>query len=275
MRIEAWWYVRSLFSLLFQLSNISFVWWTLVQIFARAVHFGSLGNFSKKRIDAISHKPGFVLVRDRGLRFLVYPTFKDIYVAKLLYERPVSMVVLRFKPSTFIDVGAHIGTYAIRFGVRKAKVLALEPDYRSYALLRENIALNHVEQNVDARNFAAYSRRRRLSFFVRRYPIISSIYGSGDYLEHRQVEAYPLDDLADNFREVDLMLIDVEGSEVEVLKGAKKTLKKTHRLVIEVSDRNMRKTAEILRGFGFDLAEITRGWGFKYFLCTRSVDRIH
>jgi FkbM family methyltransferase len=45
----------------------------------------------------------------------------------------------------------------------------------------------------------------------------------------------PLDDFTENLERLDWLLIDVEGYEVEVLKGAMKTLKKTKRAIVEIS----------------------------------------
>jgi FkbM family methyltransferase len=276
MRIRVWipWYIRCFLSLLCSLGNIRFVWWTLTGILARALHLQNLLARSKRGINAVFRKPGFVLVRDRGLHFLVSPTFRDIYVAKLLYERPVSNVVLRFKPSTFVNVGAHIGTYAVRFAVRGAKVLAIEPDHRSYSLLKANAKVNGVSGNVEALNVAAFSRRGKLSFYLRRFPIWSSVYGSGEYVAETNVDAYPLDTIAAELGNVDLMVIDVEGSEIEVLTGSNRVLGRTKRLVLEVKKKTSKDAIGILRRSGFELLEIHYGDDFEYYLGVRNGEQI-
>src|SRR6202034_877959 len=45
----------------------------------------------------------------------------------------------------FIDVGANVGTYTLWAAEHGAEVIALEPAADTFALLRENIALNHSE----------------------------------------------------------------------------------------------------------------------------------
>jgi hypothetical protein len=64
------------------------------------------------------------------------------------------------------------------------------------------------------------------------------------------VDTAMLDELLQNEDFVDCMKIDVEGAELEVLRGAKSTLKKTKYLVLELS-RDVNEILKELQKEGF------------------------
>nr|MDO8098045.1 FkbM family methyltransferase [Candidatus Njordarchaeota archaeon] len=213
-----------------------------------------------------------LLIRDGKLYFYVYPSFRDVYVAKLLHEKPITKVVFGLNPSVALEVGAHIGTYVIRLARRNCRVIAVEADRRNYALLKANVKINDVEDKVEAYNFAAFSKRTELEFYLRSSSSVSGL-DPGECTEKRLVAAYPLDILSSQLTRLDLMLVDVEGGEVQVLKGANKLLEKTRYVVVEVFDRNKDDVLRILRGHKFKLNKIGEGLGFRYFLGERGRDR--
>ncbi|MEM4035811.1 MAG: FkbM family methyltransferase [Fervidicoccaceae archaeon] len=135
----------------------------------------------------------------------------------------------------FVDVGAHVGKYTVpvaKIVGDEGLVVAVEPHPENYETLVENIELNGLS-NVVALNIAAWSGEGALKLFI------------GDSGGHHslkvnrglgsvEVRARALDDVLDELgvERVDCVKIDVEGAELEVLKGLVKTLERFRPTVI-------------------------------------------
>jgi FkbM family methyltransferase len=127
---------------------------------------------------------------------------------------------------SFIDVGAHVGTWAQHFAQKCRSVHAFEPQHSTFARLREGAKLAGLT-NITCHEVALGSLRGEVDLHI-----VSSD-GGGSTLRPRpelppafrveRVKAAQLDDYA--FEDVGLIKIDVEGFEIEVLRGATKLLK--------------------------------------------------
>lgn len=158
-----------------------------------------------------------------------------------------------------IDVGANIGNHCCFFANYFKKVIAFEPNNENFKLLQLNTsALQNVVINnkgVSNKNFdAVFSQIESNMGKIR--------------LETKQKEGIftkciTLDDyLTSNLDKVALIKIDVEGHELEVLQGAKKTIRKNRPILCIEILANNRKSIQIL--------ELLRELGYKKFY---SVDR--
>ena len=135
---------------------------------------------------------------------------------------------------TFIDVGAHIGTWTQHLAQKCKGVHAFEPQRSSFERLREGVRLAEIP-NVTCHDVALGARGELDLHLV-------SNDGGGSTLRHRselppvmsieRVKVAQLDDFT--FENVGLIKIDVEGYELDVLRGAVKTLAEHHpHLLIE------------------------------------------
>jgi len=164
-----------------------------------------------------------------------------------------------------IDVGAYVGAYSLRACREGARVIALEPDPDNLAILRMNIELNECTDRVKPLMIAAGSKEELLPLYKGVSFDTSSIVQSFRAATS-EVEAYVKVDTLDNIltREglapgsrIDYLKIDVEGAEVDVLRGAVETLKRTRYLQVEVFDQNLDEVKTMLGRCGFrKLAEI-------------------
>ena len=121
---------------------------------------------------------------------------------------------------TIIDVGAYHGTYAIILGKLaqrlRGKIIAVEPNPESFQILKKNIYLNGLEDTIICEPIAVLDK-----------PAFANIefQGSESYLTKKQTgntaEVTTLRDLMrkHHIENVDLLIIDVEGGELLVLKG--------------------------------------------------------
>ena len=159
----------------------------------------------------------------------------------------------------FIDVGANIGLMSVftAYKFPKAKIVAFEAQPDTFALLQENIAINN-SVSIDARHCALGNENGTVSIYdnwqVNRGG--ASIVVKDTNSNAHVVEMQTLDDaIGDTFTE--MIKIDVEGFELEVLKGAQQTIRKNLPVIIvEVSVKRVNKHAssgeifEFIKGQG-------------------------
>jgi len=171
---------------------------------------------------------------------------------------------------TVIDIGANIGYYTLLAAKRvgdKGTVFAFEPEPENYAVLVRNIELNGY-RNITPVNKAVSSQTGEVDLFLNRET------GAHGFLPEREnvvgtikVETVSLDEYFKG-REcpVDIIKVDVEGSEIGVLSGMQNVIKKNH---------NVRLFTEFwpwgLQRSGFPLPEyweklVESGFNFIYLI---------
>lgn len=136
------------------------------------------------------------------------------------------------------DLGAHVGYYALRAAAAAEQVYAFEPASATYEVLERNVARNGL-RNVRPFRLAVVDREAELdlnlyetsgnnSIVDRRLPHLSRV-----GLE--PVPGVGLDELVESegLSPPTLMKLDVEGSELAALRGARRTIER-HRPVILV-----------------------------------------
>ncbi len=134
----------------------------------------------------------------------------------------------------FIDVGANMGFYCLALCVENDSLIvnAFEPQPNIYKVLKENLALNEIGSpknggGVTIHNIGLGSMKGQLTMYV---PKITSS-GGASFRDLHPDEGEPTKlivpvNLLDNLVETnaDLIKLDVEGSEVNVIDGAKKLI---------------------------------------------------
>jgi FkbM family methyltransferase len=160
----------------------------------------------------------------RGLRVRVHPDSKSAGLALYtgLPEYDDMLFTDRFlKPGdVVIDVGANIGLYSLLAASRTGdgRVIALEPHPVAAERLRENVALNHL-QNVDVRAEAAGAEAGS-AHLTANLDTINHIVSDGAVAGTISVPVVTLDSLVGSGEHVALVKLDAEGFESEVLAGA-------------------------------------------------------
>jgi len=165
-----------------------------------------------------------------------------------------------------VDVGASIGLYTINAAksLRGAgQVLALEPNPKQRARLEENLELNHCA-NVIVSGLAAAAEPGRVNLYVPRDGdsawaslshdrVRASVWGDGaDVLE---IEAATLDDIvAQHGVQPAVVKIDVEGLELDVLRGAGELLNRRPALLVEIGEENLQQIRVELGRRGYLIA---------------------
>ncbi len=163
------------------------------------------------------------------------------------------------KPGDVVwDIGANVGLYTLYMArIEGAKIWAFEPSAITYVQLVSNIDANKAGAQVTALNAAITDRTRILDL-----PVLSSEPGftsttSADYAAPQEsriglqsVAAYAGDDFAKIFNAAPRHIkLDVDGAEIDAIRGLSGTLAHIDTLLIEVIDEiATRFDAEILPG---------------------------
>ncbi len=174
---------------------------------------------------------------------------EDLYHSSMCYEaETLSFIEHNVKcGGIFVDVGANIGGFTVRLSA-KSKVYAFEPDPRNYYILCSNLRLNNLKAITC--NNATYDTENKVKLYISEYHGRHSV--AKPRSRYIWVKAVKLDDVLISEDSLDVLKIDVEGAELNVLRGAASTLLKTRFVVIECTILGMNKLVkEFLADYGF------------------------
>ena len=138
----------------------------------------------------------------------------------------------RAKPGqSVLDVGAHIGLYALLFAKKAAggRIHAFEPNPDTRAALAEHVKLNGFESAITIVPSAVAAKPGTADFFCLPFEGMSRLGEPNPLLEGRakkvQVPVTTLDDhCAANGLQPDWLRMDIEGFELGALRGARRTI---------------------------------------------------
>ena len=156
----------------------------------------------------------------------------------------------------FVDAGANVGSYTVLAArVCGAHACSVEPDPAAMRALRKNIAVNGVDDLVDAHEAVVSDAARKLRFTVGR-DSTNRVAHAGDEAT-RDVTAVTIDQLLEG-RTPTLIKLDLEGHESRALSGATQTLASSNVLAVQTETSDEAVT-EALRSAGF------RRWSYDAF----------
>ena len=153
-----------------------------------------------------------------------------------------------------LDVGACIGEFTLSIADRAGKIVAIEPEPRNLAFLHKNV---ESLPNVQVVGKAAWHCKDKLKLHLSRTVashslFLSVIKKSKRTMKSVEVQADTLDNITTDLGigKVDFIKINVEGAELETLKGAKKVLKTAKKVVVEaIHKREEKKTSPRVSNF--------------------------
>ena len=141
------------------------------------------------------------------------------------------------KNSTVIFVGCHIGALLIPIAQAVKKAYGFEANPKNFELLNYNLLLNRIN-NVEVKNIAIGEREKPIN-------ISHNITNTGNSSialstnEHDDlIEMKPLDNLITE-ENIDMIIMDIEGYEINAIRGAINTLKNTSYLYIEYAPEQL------------------------------------
>jgi len=158
-----------------------------------------------------------------------FPSFANLITGEVFPHDEPAFSLFKYllkKNMIVVDVGAGTGLFTLtackRVGA-KGKVFSFEQDQITFLILKENIKLNHY-RNVKAFNLAIRGEQELNSFV----------------------------------KIADLIVIDVEGDELDVLKGMSCLMEKNPKIVCEIhpqrnSDQRHKEIYDLFHNYGFNL----------------------
>jgi len=186
-----------------------------------------------------------------------------------------------------LDVGAYAGLFSMRASRLvgdSGRIVAFEPNPLTYYWLKRNIALNKLS-NVEALPIAlgSYDGVTELYAVLKGNIGASSIFGEHLVKSDKTIKSFivvevpirRLDSIVGKLRlsHVDLMKIDVEGAELDVLRGSKRFIERggVERFVVEVHTDvvNERDVRDFLVRHSFKIEKSVRFGNVKKILYAR------
>lgn len=151
-----------------------------------------------------------------------------------------------FFPECAVDVGAHVGNHTLYFSkMLGLKTVSFEPNTRTFELLETNVRENGVEALCRVRRAAVGASAGRVHAVAA--PDDNSGMARVASDEAGDVPLLSLDEELKNDVRIDVIKIDVEGWELDVLRGAAQVIE-THRplIYVEASDATFQHVRALL-----------------------------
>ena len=206
--------------------------------------------------------------------FLIIPEVVSLRIYRYgFHEENLTKMILEYlKPGmTFFDIGAHIGYFTMLASYivgEKSMVHSFEPTPNTYEVLIQNIK----RKNVITNNCAVFSKETFIRF--NDYGLKYSAFNTFKKARLDESILKNLNPISVKVKTVtldkyvkmekckpDFIKIDVENAELEVLQGAKDTIKKFHPIIsievgdFDLNDKHSSECISLLNNYGYQAYE--------------------
>ena len=124
--------------------------------------------------------------------------------------------------STIADIGANIGNHSIQFSKQFKRVIAFEPNPRTYQILRSNsLGINNIETHNHG--CGTSTEVMTLSEDFKNIGASSAVLDSAKD-NSVEIQIVPFDEMSSEIDKLEAIKIDVEGMELSVLQGSQKII---------------------------------------------------
>lgn len=148
-----------------------------------------------------------------------------------------------------LDVGANIGDTSVPFAMKAQSVIAVEPEPNNARCLRHNLLPS--EDSVVVQK-AAWDEKEKKRFYIDEHITGHSFFSNAHAsfrMKYVEVEADTLDNIVANVnKKVSFLRLDVQGAELNALKGVERLLDVVKKIVVETHIMESGSTApEVIR----------------------------
>lgn len=186
-----------------------------------------------------------------GYRWCVGGNDTDDHLALGGHETALEpiMVSMCDPERAFLNVGAHVGLWAIRMAKHAKRVYAIEANANTAHALQRNVVLNDLDDEVIIYTMALWDNDTDKVLMV---DANGKTTGGSTRAELRDVDKYEKDEKGSyvsnklistrrldgfQFSPIGLIVMDVEGAEARVLRGAKETIARDRpNMIIELHE---------------------------------------
>lgn len=181
-------------------------------------------------------------------------SIKDILLNRE-YEFLPEFELRKFKGKLVVDAGSHVGIFSLVASVFAKKVVSIEPHPINYKLLEINKIKNNCKNIVTINKALVGRRTKKIKIYSKDLTSSATIkYENAGENTGYYVPTITLQEIVETYGKIDLLKIDVEGSEFNIFKElSKETLNKIKAIVgeIHLEYGELHPIINILEGAGY------------------------
>jgi len=208
----------------------------------------------RKNITIKNFFPSNFVINVDGMKYYINKHYSNFALS--ISTEPIIFDFIKntLKPGqTYVDIGCYIGVYALHsaklVGI-DGKVLAIDANPENIEIIKKNAKLNKIF-NLEAYNFAITDKNGYSDFYLTKISAANSLQKRELFptIAKIKIQTSTLDTLdpIKAMDEIDLLKIDIEGSEVDCLNGARNILEKTRNIIVEChSTQNKHRVVKFL-----------------------------
>lgn len=189
-------------------------------------------------------------------KFLKNIFFKFKYTRLIIYlNRPQYKKFKIFnnlkEDSVFLDFGANVGEISRYVStISNCFVYAYEPHPKAFEILKLNL-LGYKKVKLINEGVGGKSKKSLLYYYLSddqnltlKHSVSASVYNYGNFNREINIKINSISDILKNFKYIDCIKIDIEGSEYEILPDIFKNRKKIGMVVCELHGLNESQNLE-------------------------------
>jgi FkbM family methyltransferase len=190
-----------------------------------------------------------------GVTYRIAPSERPRFGANYEHQT-AAFLAKRIRPGmTCFDIGANVGAYVLQlahWSAPRGRVVAFEPNAGARAVLAKHVEWNHLEDRVDVAPLAVAAEEGSQTLYAAGADGMSRLARANDALADSAMRvAVPVTTIdkycARNGITPDVILLDIEGFEIEALRGARETISERRPIVVAEMHPNVWESAHTTR----------------------------